>query len=96
MSRTANILEHLELLGYKVEDRVTGFYGVVTTISFDLYGCIQAIVTPSADLKDQKPEWFDVTRLEILGDVPVMATPDFEKGYVSTGKKGCANKSIPQ
>ena len=43
MSKEANILGHLELLGQKVEDKVTGFRGVVTTISFDLYGCIQAV-----------------------------------------------------
>ena len=35
---------HFELLGYKVKDSVTGFTGVVTSISFELYGCVQALV----------------------------------------------------
>lgn len=88
---------HLDLLGLKVKDRVTGFKGVVTSLSFDLYGCIQAIVTPQANSKGDKAdsEWFDVTRLEVTDDKPVMALPDFERGYIATGKKGASNKSIP-
>jgi len=39
---------HVSQLGLKVKDRVTGFEGVVSTMSFDLYGCIQAAVTPAA------------------------------------------------
>lgn len=66
-------------------------------MSFDLYGCIQAIVTPEVDKKGEKAdsEWFDVTRLEVTDDKPVMELPDFERGYVATGKKGASSKSIP-
>ena len=39
---------HMKLLGHKVEDKVTGFKGVVSSLSFDLYGCVQAVVTPAA------------------------------------------------
>ncbi len=38
--------EHIKFLGLQVRDEVTGFSGVVTSMSFDLYGCIQAVVTP--------------------------------------------------
>lgn len=38
--------KHFKLLGMEVKDKVTGFKGVVSTITFDLYGCIQAGVTP--------------------------------------------------
>jgi hypothetical protein len=72
--------EHMRLLGWRVEDRVTGFKGVVTSISFDLYGCVQAIVTPPPD-KDGKlmeQHWFDVKRLFMRGAEPVMKVPQFE------------------
>lgn len=71
--------EHFKLMGLKVRDAVTGFEGVVTSIGFDLYGCVQAIVTPAIQ-KDQKQEesrWFDVKRLTALDSKPVMPLPDF-------------------
>ncbi len=48
------ILKHLELLGLKCEDRVTGFKGVIISMTFDLYGCVQAIVDPGMN-KDGEP-----------------------------------------
>jgi hypothetical protein len=75
-----NLQKHLSLLGMRVEDRVTGFKGVVATVGFDLYGCIQAIVNPGADnegkLRDS--QWFDVNRLIVVSDEPVMPRPEFE------------------
>jgi hypothetical protein len=67
----------LELLGLKVKDRVTGFTGVVSSICFDLYGCIQAIVSPAVDDKGAMPDgkWIDVSRLEVLDPAPVMEIP---------------------
>lgn len=89
--------KHIELLGIKATDAVTGFEGVITTMSFDLYGCVQAVVTPPIDkdgkLKDGK--WFDVTRLKLSDEPPVMELPDFDKGYVAEGRKGAAEKSLP-
>ena len=86
--------KHLELLGLKVEDRVTGFNGVVTSVSFDLYGCVQAIVSPSVAKDGKVPDgrWFDVTRLKIVSKKPVMALPDYMSGYISEGRKGAAEK----
>jgi hypothetical protein len=75
--------EHFKLLGFKVRDAVTGFEGVVESISFDLYGCVQAIVRPGLDKK--KPNdlgaghWFDTKRLSAIGKVPVMAIPTFSE-----------------
>lgn len=77
---TINTLEMLSILGYKVKDRVTGFKGVVISISFDLPGCVQAIVNPGLDTKKGvvgDPMWFDVNRLEIISDNPVMTPPKF-------------------
>lgn len=74
--------EHLALLGFPVKDQVSGFKGVVTSISFDLYGCVQAIVSPMIkDTKTQKQEdsrWFDVKRLTKTAEKTVMDVPTFE------------------
>lgn len=74
------------LLGLKVRDKVTRFSGVATSITFDLYGCIQAYVNPPQGKDGKIPDgaWFDTTRLEILSKSPVMKQPSFaaveEKG----------------
>lgn len=88
------IQTHIDLLGMPCKDKVTGLTGVVTSIGFDLYGCVQAIVHPGLDdngkLKDTL--WFDVARLEITSDTPVMERPDFDQGYIAEGRKGPADK----
>jgi hypothetical protein len=88
------IQKHMELLGMKVQDKVTGFRGVVSSVSFDLYGCIQAIVTPEAGKagKQEDSRWFDVQRLTVTSKDPVMAVPNYEYGYVAEGGKGPAEK----
>lgn len=71
-------MKDIYLLGLKVRDQVTGFEGVVTSIGYDLYGCIQAVVTP--EFKNGKREdsgWFDTKRLVVLSKTPVMQVPDF-------------------
>ena len=90
-------VNHLSLLGLKAKDAVTGFEGVIASVSFDLYGCIQAVITPPIDKDGKLPEgrYFDVTRLVILSDKPVMQLPDFESGYTAEGRKGCAEKPLP-
>lgn len=90
----SDVQDHLRLLGYRVRDRVTGFTGVITSISFDLYGCIQAVVNPGLD-KDGKPQdqhWFDVNRLQLAEGPPVMPSPVFESVQVAKGEKGPAEK----
>jgi hypothetical protein len=58
------------ILGYVVEDRVSGVVGVATSISFDLYGCVQMLVRPRVDLEGKLPEahWFDLSRLKRTDD----------------------------
>lgn len=91
-----NLKKHLDLLGMPVKDRVSGFVGVVTSVGFDLYGCIQAIVNPGTDSagKPQDSHWFDVNRLEVTGDAPVMPRPEFDWSpqAISAGDKGPAEK----
>lgn len=71
--------KHLELLGWEVKDTVTGFKGVVTHVGLDLYGCVQALVQPGVvvDKESNKQTlenqtWFDVSRLEKIGEVKEM------------------------
>jgi len=91
-----NVKKHLELLGLRAEDKVTGLKGVIDCISFDLYGCIQAVLRPSAkeDGELLKGTWMDVSRLRVTGKKPVMNLPDYDAGYVSEGGKGPADKPI--
>jgi len=89
-----NIKQHLSLLGLKVEDRITGFKGVVASVGFDLYGCVQAIVNPGIDKAGKMVDslWFDIARLKVLSRKPVMRLPDFEYGPAAEGRKGAAEK----
>jgi hypothetical protein len=72
--------QHLALLGHKVRDRVTGFEGVVTSITFDLYGCVQGLVSPvmnkQGEIADSR--WFDTKRLQVRSSSPVMTAPTFD------------------
>ena len=70
--------EHFKLLGYVVRDVVTGTKGVVTSISFDLSGCVQGLVALKTENKLDESRWFDIKRLERLEAEPVMPVPVFE------------------
>lgn len=88
------IKTHLDLLGWRVRDCVTGIEGVVTSIGFDLYGCVQAIVNRGVD-KDGKvldSLWFDIARLSQMGEARVMEPPSYEYGSAAEGEKGPAEK----
>lgn len=89
-----NIKKHLGLLGLKVEDKVTGFKGVVASIGFDLYGCVQAIVNPGIGKEGKMGDcqWFDVNRLKVLSTKPVMDLPNFDFGPQAEGKQGPSEK----
>lgn len=91
------IKKHLDLLGHKVRDKVSEFSGVVISMSFDLYGCIQADVRPMELTKDEgkvkQGVWMDVSRLEVVSKEPLLEQPNFEWGDVAEGKKGPANLS---
>jgi len=89
-----NVRQHLTILGKKAKDKITKVSGIATSISFDLYGCIQATIDRGVD-KDGKSypyDWYDVGRLIIKGK-PVMKVPDFEFGEVAKGRKGPATKA---
>lgn len=92
-----NIQAHFDLLGHEVEDKVTRQKGVVTSVSFDLFGCIQVVIDPGLDREKKRLEclWYDVSRIKIIGKKPVMEQPNYDHGPISEGKKGPADKPIP-
>ena len=88
------VQQHLQILGKRIRDRVTGIEGVASSVSFDLYGCIQVVLNPGLD-KDGKPRdlmWFDISRLVPLSEDRVMQPPNFEFGAVAQGYHGAAEK----
>jgi hypothetical protein len=54
-----------DLLGRAVQDRITGFSGVVTAYCEYITGCNQALVAPKIgeDGSFKDSQWFDVQRL---------------------------------
>ena len=82
---------HISKLGMTGIDKVTKLEGVITSLNFDLYGCVQYLLTPKAKDDGTTPDshWYDVTRVTITDQTPVMDIPDFDAGYIAEGKKGC-------
>lgn len=85
---------HIELLGYRAKDKVTGYAGVIDSVCFDAYGCIQISLRPPMNKDGELPNgcWFDVTRLEIDTKKRVIEMPNFYQGYVAEGRKGASVK----
>ena len=88
------IQKHLSKLGLRATDKVTGFKGAITSVCFDLFGCVQVILNPGMgqDGKPQESLWFDISRLDITDPEPVMAVPNFEYGHQAEGLQGAADK----
>ena len=88
------IYDHIDLLGMRVSDKVTGIQGIVTCVSFDLYGCIQAVICPGVDGDGKLREsiWVDVSRITVLDSNRIMKIPDFHTGPVADGDRGPAEK----
>lgn len=77
--RMPDVSEHLALLGKQARDRVTGLAGTITSVSFDLFGCAQAVICPPLDKegKMQDGRWLDVNRIEITNHTRTMPVPPF-------------------
>ena len=92
-----NNISIIDNLGFKAMDIVTGFTGVVSSVGINMHGHSQFNLTPKSDDdgKYSDSDWFDSSRLKLKSKTPVMAIPDFDKGYVAEGKKGPDEKTIP-
>jgi hypothetical protein len=89
-----NVEKHIDILGKKVRDKVSLITGVATSVSFDLFGCVQVVINTGLD-KDGNPKtynWYDISRLEIVANKRVMDIPDFSTGLIAEGKKGASEK----
>ena len=73
------IQSYIDMLGKTGRDRVTGLTGVVTSVSFDLFGCICAVLSPPTDKDGKRVDgaWLDVHRIEITNHEHVMQVPQF-------------------
>ena len=72
--------QNLNFLGLRVRDKVTKVEGIVTSVTFDLYGCVQSLISPPVkDGEHQGSRWYDIARLEVIDAKPVMDVPDFNK-----------------
>jgi len=59
----------MDYLGKKVRDTITGFEGVVVGHVEYLTGCAQVGVQPPAkDGEMKSAQYFDVTRIEVIGE----------------------------
>jgi hypothetical protein len=91
------INEYLGKLGFQGTDKVTGMSGVVTSVGFDLYGCVQVILQQPVD-KEGKPRdshWFDFHRIQFTSTSPVMAHP-FLDGAVQSDKGPAEKPAFPK
>ena len=89
-----NTTKHLSYLGCKGKDKITGFEGVVDSVCFDLYGCIQVSLKPpmTKEGKVENGYWFDINRIVLESKKPVMKAPNFDEGYQAEGRQGSADK----
>ena len=94
-----DIIEFLRsIMGRTATEKVTKTTGVITSVSFDLYGCVQAVLSQPVgeDGKTPPSNWWDVTRLGIHDGDAVMPCPDFILGPLDEmPDKGPENKPMP-
>lgn len=93
------IQESIGLLGMRMRDKITGLEGVVSSISFDLYGCVCAVITQPKKEDGTLPAgiWIDINRLVALTDKRVMDVPDFDAMARAPAEfsHGAAEKPVP-
>ena len=71
--------QYMKCLGETVRDKLTDIEGTVTSISFDLYGCVQAIIKQRIDKDGKVPDtkWHDIKRLDIIPGGHIMPVPNY-------------------
>jgi hypothetical protein len=86
--------KYLQNLGLRFRDKVTGFEGVATSVCFDLYGCVQVVLTPPIgdDGKYAESHWYDVNRLEPIPGNRVMDVPSFGEEERGPAEKPARNR----
>lgn len=89
----------IQLLGLTAKDKITGIEGVIDSVCFDLYGCVQVSIAPKAKPDGDIPSgrWFDVSRVDTT-DQRVMPVPGFraKDDRPENYDKGPAHKAPPR
>lgn len=87
--------KYLDILGHRVYDRITGYSGVATSVSFDLYGCVQVNINPglTAEGKLGDQYWFDYSRVVVASETKVMDPPAVFKSDTGPETKSCNAKA---
>jgi hypothetical protein len=70
--------ESIQLLGRYGTDKITKVSGPITSICFDLYGCIQVCIERGLDKDGKRHEsfWYDISRIDLEPEKNrVMALP---------------------
>jgi len=65
------------VLGDKVKDIITEFEGIATARAEYLNGCVQYLLQPKYDKKNNKipePEWIDEQQLKVINPKPKQQT----------------------
>jgi len=73
------IAEYLEVLGKKGKDKISGIEGRISSIVFDLYGCVQVSLSQKVNSEGKVPDgyWMDFNRIEITDHERVLPLPEF-------------------
>jgi len=94
MTKAKTFTQEIEM-GATVRDVLTGFEGVVAGYARHITGCDTIGVRPAKlgnDGKVMDPEWFDVTRAEILApptkEIALVVAGKMQKGKKKTKLKG--------
>jgi hypothetical protein len=76
--------------GKQGRDKVTGFVGLITAVTYYMYGCAQVYLNPPIDKEGKKQEggWFDEGRIEIISEG---INPDSVQGE----ENGCEYREHP-
>ncbi len=94
-----DLQKYLDIIGYPVKDKVTGYEGIATSVNFELYGCIIVDVRPKAVTNEKDGttvptgHWFDFKRLIKLNEVRVMDAPTFAEYADGTFGNGGDSKT---
>lgn len=80
----------MQNFGKEGKDKITGFVGIITARCDYMYGCGQYCLTAKLDKdgKTQDGKWFDVGRIEIIGE-------GVNVSDVQTEKPGCEYQEHP-
>jgi hypothetical protein len=93
-------IKHFDLLGYHVIDEITGKTGVVISLCFDVYGCIDAVVDSGFDADGKSViNRFNILRLGRTSSrrsvEPHRYNLEPVKGWLKRGDESVSDKFVP-